>query len=106
MEFERDAVTVEEVQNVPDSRNIEPDLPPEYCHYRDEGCELAGSCLYCPLPKCVFDRPGGRQHWLKSSRDREILRLTAEGRNVKELARIFKVSTRTVQRALGRTKHE
>ena len=23
----------------------EPDLPPEYCHYRDEGCEFAKSCL-------------------------------------------------------------
>ncbi len=28
------------------------DLPPEYCHYRDEGCDLAGFCLNCPLPIC------------------------------------------------------
>ena len=37
------------------------DLPPEYCHYRDEGYELAGSCLNCPFPQCVYDEPGGRQ---------------------------------------------
>ena len=29
------------------------DLPPEYCHYRDEGCDLADSCLNCPLPRCI-----------------------------------------------------
>ena len=36
-----------------DEENIsesEPDLPPEYCHYRDEGCDLAESCLDCPFP--------------------------------------------------------
>lgn len=92
---------------VPESQETEADLPPEYCRYRDEGCELAQSCLRCPFPKCVYDKPGGRRKWLKTSRDREIVRLfTAEGKGVKELARRFRVSTRTVQRALGRVKHE
>ena len=27
------------------------DLPPEFCRYRDEGCELAESCLDCPFPQ-------------------------------------------------------
>ena len=27
---------------------VELDLPPEYCHYRDEGCDLADSCLDLP----------------------------------------------------------
>ena len=48
------------------------DLPPEYCHYRDEGCEFADSCLDCPFPKCIYDEPGGRQRWLKEQRDREL----------------------------------
>ncbi len=77
------------------------DLPPEYCHYRDEGCEFAVSCLSCPLTKCIYDEPGGRQHWLKRQRDRQIVRLfTIEGKRAKELALIFGLSQRTVQRAL------
>jgi hypothetical protein len=77
------------------------DLPPEYCHYRDEGCEFADSCLNCPFPKCIYEEPRGRQRWLKGQRDREIVRrFYIEGRGVKELALMFNVSQRTVQRAL------
>ncbi len=78
-----------------------PDLPPEFCHYRDEGCDLAASCLNCPFPECVDDLPGGRQRWLKRKRDTEINRLfTVEGKAAGELARTFGISLRTVQRAL------
>ena len=74
---------------------------PEHCQYRDEGCDLAGSCLNCPFPQCVYEQPGGKQRWLKKLRDREIARLfTTEGKGVKEMALIFSVSQRTVQRAL------
>ena len=80
------------------------DLPPEYCRYRDEGCDLASSCLNCPFPKCVYDQPRGRQRWLKRWRDREIVRLfNTEGKRVKELALMFGLSQRTVQRALKNT---
>ena len=83
----------------------ERDLPPEYCQYRDEGCEFADSCLKCPLPECIYELPGGRQRWLKELRDKEVVRrFAAEGRGVKELALIFGVSQRTVQRILKRTK--
>jgi hypothetical protein len=77
------------------------DLPPEYCHYRDEGCEFADSCLNCPFPRCIYDESRGRQRWLKGQRDREIVRrFYIEGRGVKELALQFGVSQRTVQRTL------
>ena len=77
------------------------DLPPEFCHYRDEGCELADSCLTCPLPVCIYEEPGGKRRLLKRRRDREMGRqFTEEGKRVKELAQIFGVSQRTVQRAL------
>ncbi len=80
---------------------IELDLPPEYCHYRDEGCEFAPSCLDCPLAGCVYDQPRGRQRWLKRQRDREIVRLfMTAGKGVKELGARFGVSQRTVQRSL------
>ena len=77
------------------------DLPPEYCRYQDEGCEVADSCLNCPLPVCIYDEPGGKQRLVKRQRAREMARLfTNEGKGVKELAQIFGVSQRTVQRAL------
>ena len=83
------------------------DLPPEYCRYRDEGCELADSCLDCPFSECIYDQPGGRQRWLKRQRDKELFRLfSTEGKEVKELALLFGVSQRTVQRALKRAKDE
>ena len=90
------------------SPNSELDLPPEYCHYRDDGCELAtaylghkSSCLSCPFTRCIYDEPGGKQHWLKRLRAREMAKLfTTEGKGIKELALMFGVSQRTVQRAL------
>ncbi|MDP3880001.1 MAG: hypothetical protein Q8Q07_06840 [Dehalococcoidales bacterium] len=81
--------------------DFELDLPPEYCQYHDEGCELADSCLNCPFPECVYDEPGGRQRLSKELRYREIARLfSEEGKGLEELALIFGVSQRTVRRAL------
>jgi hypothetical protein len=77
------------------------DLPPEYCHYQDEGCELAESCLNCPFPECIYDEPGGKQRLLKEQRNAEIARLFGTGKkSVKELAQMFNLSVRTIQRAL------
>ncbi len=66
------------------------DLLPEYCRYRDDGCEFADSCLNCPFPDCIYDQPGGRQQWLKTLRDREVLKLfTAQDKGARELAVMF-----------------
>ncbi|MGD9118092.1 MAG: helix-turn-helix domain-containing protein [Dehalococcoidia bacterium] len=78
------------------------DLLPEYCRYQDDGCEFADSCLNCPFPDCIYAQPGGRQQWLKSLRDRELLKLHSQGKGVKELAEMFGVSQRTIQRILKR----
>ena len=86
---------------------IEHDLPPEYCRYRDEGCEFTDSCLDCPFPKCIYDEPRGRQGWLKRLRDKKMTNLFCRGgKGVKELASMFGVSQRTVQRALERMRYE
>ena len=102
MELEKsDEVACRNIYESPETTDGELDLPPEYCHYRDEGCDLADSCLNCPLPKCIYDEPGGKQHWLKRLRAGEMARLfTTEGKGIKELALMFDVSQRTVQRAL------
>ena len=83
------------------------DLLPEYCHYRDDGCEFADSCLNCPFPECIYAQPGGKQRWLKRLRDKEVLRMfTTQGKRVKELALMFGVSRRTIQRILKRGRDE
>lgn len=70
--------------------------------YRDEGCELAASCLNCSLPRCVHDEPGGRQWQRRKQRNREIARLRrTQGLKIGELARRFGVSRRTVYRILA-----
>ena len=86
-----------------DKADDELDLLPECCQYRDDGCELAISCLECPFPKCVHEQPGGKRRWFKKLRDKEIVRLFSKGRGIRELATRFGISRRTVQRALGRT---
>jgi AraC-like DNA-binding protein len=88
-----------EIEKEPDEKH-EPDLPPEYCHYRDEGCEFLGNCLNCPLPQCLYDEPRGKQRWLKELRNREIERLYLDGWKIKELAVMLGLSQRTIQRAL------
>lgn len=81
--------------------DVIPDPLPEHCQYRDEGCDLASSCLNCPFEECVYNIPGGRQRWLKEGRSTEIARLyISEGKSVRELAAKFGISRRTVQRDL------
>jgi len=90
-----------------DFTDIELDLPPEYCHYRDNGCDFADSCLDCPFPECIYAQPGGKQRWLRSLRDEAVLRLfTTQGKEVKDLALMFGVSQRTIQRILKRARDE
>jgi len=80
---------------------IDLDLPPEYCQYRDEGCELAASCLRCPFPTCMYERKGEGRRWLRQRRDREIVRLVVRRKkSIQELAARFGVSPRTVRRTL------
>ena len=109
-----DGIETEKKTTSSTDSNDELDLPPEYHHYRDEGCEVAtaylghqSSCLNCPFSKCIYDQYGGKQRWLKRLRDKEMVRLfTTEGKGIKELALIFGVSLRTVQRALKRGENE
>ena len=85
------------------------DALPERCRYRDEGCELASSCLECPFPQCIYDIPAGGQTLLKEQRDAEIARLYRdEKRPVKELAQTFGLSARSVQRVVKKygVRHE
>ncbi len=90
-----------------ETKDNELDLTPEYCCYKDEGCDLASSCLNCPFPQCLYEQPRGRQCWLKRLREKTMLRLfTDSEKGVKELATTFGISRRTVQRVLKRARNE
>jgi len=105
--LERRAMELEKINDFSGNPNHQLDLPPEYCHYGDEGCEFADSCLNCPFTKCIYDEPRGRQRYIKRLRDEEIVRLfTTKEKGIKELALMFGLSQRTVQRALKRAKNE
>jgi len=55
-------------------------------------------------PWCLYDETRGRQRWLKDLRNREIKRLFASGWKISELAPLFSLSPRTIQRALSEEK--
>jgi hypothetical protein len=69
--------------------------------YRDTGCELARSCLACPLPRCQYDAPRSARMWLFAARDREIALLRRRHRvPVNTLARTYGLTRRTIFRIL------
>jgi len=76
------------------------DLLPEEFPYEDGGCELFPSCLNCPFPDCIREEPWGREKFLKRRRAERMMELKKEGKSIGEIARIFELSTRTVQRWL------
>jgi hypothetical protein len=79
------------------------DLLPEFCVYEDEGCSLSPSCLNCPFPRCLFEMPWGNRKQAIAERNAEINRLFAlSGISENELAARFKLSKRTIRRALAK----
>lgn len=81
---------------------VRSDTLPENTRYADDGCEASLSCLNCPLPMCKYDDPGWTRRQDRGHRDEEIFRLRKAGVPVPELARQFRVSTRTVHRIVQR----
>jgi hypothetical protein len=83
-------------------KDDELDLLPEFCFYKDEGCELAPACLECPFPDCLYEQFRGSLTGAKKLRDKEIVRLhKIEKMAGPELSVRFHVSLRTVQRILA-----
>ena len=76
---------------------------PEQTHYADTGCEVAISCLGCPLPQCKFDDIAWYRDYMMRNRDELMLAEYHEQRlSVFTVAQRFNVSPRTVHRALRR----
>ena len=78
------------------------ELLPDDIEWRDRGCELFPACLNCPLPRCVEEEPRGQQRLRMEARKRRMAEMRVGGKTIREIARLFGVSIRTVQRALRR----
>jgi len=76
------------------------DLLPDEVNWRDEGCEVFGSCLNCPLPRCLEEEPRGQQRLRLAARNKQMVELRRSGKSVADISGLFDVSQRTVQRAL------
>ena len=92
------------IQAIRGRRRDQPTLDtlPENLHYNDTGCEASAYCLECPLPKCKYDDPSWYHQFKQESRDEAILNTYAKGATVFEVAEYFRVSSRTIHRALRR----
>ena len=97
----RERLVPGEALREPRERLAREDALPEHVAYHDRGCDVFPSCLRCPLPRCRYDEPGGVRALLNRERDREIRRLRLDHElPVDEIALRFRVSRRTVFRAL------
>ena len=78
---------------------------PSFYHYEDDGCEVAETCLECPLPRCKFDDMEWFGKYRRLARD---LRITSiideEGLSVAVAAKRFSVTPRTVFRIINRSR--
>ena len=65
---------------------------PENYDYTDTGCDLAPSCLECPLALCKYDDPNWGRRNRTTMRDQEIVRLRGQGLKVSQIAKIVKIA--------------
>lgn len=69
--------------------------------FKDDGCEVAPACLGWPLSGCKYDDPDWYRFWRKHGRFPAIGEATHRERlTTEQAARLFRVGTRTVQRAI------
>ena len=101
-------VVLDPEQRHANGRKVRIDALPEHIEYRDGGCELAPSCLRCPLVRCRYDEPGGARTLFQRPRDEALRRRREEGIAIDSLAMEFGLSRRTVFRILarGRSAHK
>ena len=78
---------------------------PGFYHYEDTGCEVASTCLGCPLPRCKFDDMAWFAKYRRLARDLWMTSVIQdEGLSIAEAAERFAVTPRTVFRVLSRSR--
>jgi len=71
-------------------------------NWRDTGCEVAPSCLACPLAVCRYDLPGGARAVRNLERDALVRRLHSLGVEPATIAAFVGLSRRHVYTLIGR----
>ena len=72
-------------------------------HYEDKGCEVAPTCLECPLPRCKFDDMEWFGKYRRMARDLRMASIIdQEGLSITDAAERFSITPRTVFRVLSR----
>ena len=86
-----------------DIANPQTDTVPEFYPYEDTGCEVASSCLNCPLPQCRYDDPVWYQKNRRLAKDFQVFYIIKNERlTVEEAAGRFSVTARTIFRIIQR----
>ena len=75
---------------------ISPGVLPENTDYRDTGCNLAPSCLNCPLPRCKYDYPQSQRLSVQLRQQRIMAAIDIEGLTVAEAAERFSMTRRAI----------
>jgi hypothetical protein len=72
---------------------------------QDDGCDVAVSCLACPLAQCRYDNPAFYQASLLQTRDAQVLEIQRrEGLKPGALATRTGLGVRTIHRILARAR--
>lgn len=75
-------------------------------YYADNGCEVARTCLECPLSRCKFDDMAWFTNYRRLARDFRIAAaIHSEGISIKEAALRFSLTPRTIFRVLNRCRN-
>lgn len=74
---------------------------PDDINWKDNGCDLNPACLSCPLPRCIEEEPRGKQKLRMLARASHMAQLKRQGKSTREIAALFNISQRTVQRVLA-----
>lgn len=81
------------------------ELREDYAHWQDDGCEVAPSCLSCPLAVCKYDLADSivLQQRARLALYTEIVKLRHAGYNYESIAAKLHVSRRAVSEATRTT---
>jgi len=71
-------------------------------NWKDTGCGLHSLCLECPFPRCLEEKPRGKQQARLKLRALAMRNMRHSGNSVRDVAKAFGVSIRTVQREMKR----
>ena len=74
------------------------DTLPENVPYPDTGCELADSCLECPIPVCKEDDPTFNARIRRADRARAVVKAHQSGTPATTIAAEHGISSRQVHR--------